>query len=165
MVDHASTMGATCKELGREFHGCFSHFLNLVCKMFFDSIKKNDCNFDITPEQSEDEDDSVNQTCIKEEICKNLMHDSNLGINVSVLAVIEEEMEEELAYEALSFECSNFTPIALKINLVLLKVKRVVSMFNSSNNLSRVLLKSQKESPLDLISDSLPYKVSIVFSS
>ena len=29
IVDHATTMGAVCAKMDREFHGCFAHFLNL----------------------------------------------------------------------------------------------------------------------------------------
>jgi len=38
--DHASTMGALCEQLNKDFHGCFNHFLNLVCKLLLSASKK-----------------------------------------------------------------------------------------------------------------------------
>ena len=50
---------------------------------------------------------------------------------------IEEETEEELAKEAFNLESSDCEDLAIKINNVLIKVKKIVTTFNSSNNLSR----------------------------
>ena len=114
VVDHASTMGATCKELGREFHGCFAHFLNLVCKMFFDNIKKKDCDFDVSPEQTEYENESENETNSKDLVCENLSHESYSNFNSIILSDIEEETEEDLAGETIGFNSSNFDSISLE---------------------------------------------------
>jgi len=40
VVDHASTLGAMCEQLNKDFHGCFNHFLYLVCKLFLSALKK-----------------------------------------------------------------------------------------------------------------------------
>ena len=42
-----------CKNLNRDFHGCFNHFLNLVCKLFFDSVKKAECEIEISDDEEE----------------------------------------------------------------------------------------------------------------
>ena len=41
VVDHASNMGAMCEKMNKDFHGCFNHFLNLVCKLFVECFKES----------------------------------------------------------------------------------------------------------------------------
>ena len=57
VVDHASTLGAMCEQLNKDFHGCFNHFLNLVCKLFFECFKKGECLIPISDDEEEKEED------------------------------------------------------------------------------------------------------------
>ena len=74
--------------------------------------------------------------------------------DATILEDIEEETEEELAKEAFNLESSDCEDLAIKINNVLIKVKKIVTTFNSSNNLSRELLNLQKENAVGLLSDN-----------
>jgi hypothetical protein len=55
VVDHASTMGAMCENLNKDFHGCFNHFLNLICKLFFECIKKRESLVSVSDDEDEDD--------------------------------------------------------------------------------------------------------------
>ncbi len=47
VTDHADTMGKVCDKMGYDFHGCFGHFLNLVCQLFFKVVNKSKANLKI----------------------------------------------------------------------------------------------------------------------
>ena len=127
VVDHASVMGSTCVAMQREFHGCFAHFLNLICKLFFDCVKKSKCNFFISPVMSEHEEESEKLNFL-DQVKK---------------SILEENLEEN----------QTFCDLSKKISVVIKKIKKIVTTFNSSNNLSRDLRNVQKENPLTLSSD------------
>ena len=42
VVDHAASNGAMCRFLDKDFYGCMAHFLNLACRLFFNSLKKGE---------------------------------------------------------------------------------------------------------------------------
>jgi hypothetical protein len=158
VVDHASVMGSTCQSMGREFYGCFAHFLNLVCKLFFDNIKncEKDLSISSDDESSSDIDECEQGDSKKKEsdkFSKMLLDESDIGDNHQVLEDIEEETEEELAKEAFGFENCDFKNLSKNINTVIKKMKKVVTTFNCSNNLTRDLLKEQNDDPLNLLSD------------
>ena len=153
VVDHASVMGSTCAEMKREFYGCFAHFLNLVCKLFFDSIKKKDFDISISPDEN-NSDVEEDQTTQLEQVKKSLQIEIDAGeAQCTFLGTIEEETEEQIAFENFDFNLDEFSNLAMKINLVIKKIKKVVTTFNGSNNLSRDLLKEQKENAFSLLID------------
>jgi hypothetical protein len=139
VVDHASVMGSMCKELELEFYGCFAHFLNLVCKLFLDCVKKTNCDFTVSPEENENEE-TVDQLDLLEKVKNSLLFENELDLQDETLVTIEEETEEEIAQETLFFEMHDFSMLSQKINIVIKKVKKLVTTFNCSNNLTRDLL-------------------------
>jgi hypothetical protein len=122
--------------------------------MFFDCIKKKNCDFVISPDVEEIQNEEEFVEYSLEHVKKTLMQESQ-NDNDKLLADIEEETEEQLEEEAFDFQnsSSTFDDLASKINLVILKIKKVVTIFNCSNNLNRALLHEQKERPLNLLSD------------
>ena len=70
------------------------------------------------------------------------------------LETIEEETEEEIVRETCAFDYSNFDTLASRIITVLRKMKKIIGMFNRSNDLTRDLRDAQKNSEkFDLIGD------------
>ena len=68
------------------------------------------------------------------------------------LETIQEETEEEIVRETSAFDYSNFDTLASRIITVLQKMKKIVGMFNRSNDLTRELREAQKDSEkFDLI--------------
>ena len=65
-------------------------------------------------------------------------------VNYSLIS-IEEETENELAQESSSFDSDGFNEIATNIVTLLGKIKKVVGLFNKSNDLTRDLTAAQKE--------------------
>ncbi len=44
-------MGAMCKNLNRDSRGSFNHFINLVCLLFFDYVKKAEREIEISDDE------------------------------------------------------------------------------------------------------------------
>lgn len=151
VVDHASVMGKTCELMRRDFYGCFAHFLNLVCRLFFDSLKKYKFDIVSSPDPESREEDEITDRL--NEVSNILRNEVESEKDAIFLQDIEEETEEELAQEAVNLQSEYYEALAMKINNVITKVKNTVTTFNSSNNLSRELLKSQRENGLNLLSD------------
>ena len=42
-----------------DLYGCSANFLNLVCRLFFDCVKKSKINFNISDDKIEDIDDEI----------------------------------------------------------------------------------------------------------
>jgi hypothetical protein len=122
VVDHASVMGKTCELMERDFYGCFAHFLNLVCRLFFDGLKKYKFDVVVSPDPVNlDEEDIVDRLNQVTSILRNEVESEK---DATFLEAIEEETEEELAQEAFNLESSDCEDLAFKINNVLIKVKK-----------------------------------------
>jgi hypothetical protein len=151
VVDHASTMGSLCENMGRDFYGCLNHLLNLICKLFFECVRK--CKSKVVVSDDEEFEEVVQNN-----------NDSLLNepeSQIPNLATITEETEQQLALESADFFTEkfdgelSFEEIATKISTIVTKIKKIVRMFNKSNDLARDLLKAQKDS----IQDSEPLKL------
>ena len=57
VVDHASIVGFLCELLRTDFYGCSAIFFNLVCRLFFDCVKKSKTYFNISDDKTQDTDD------------------------------------------------------------------------------------------------------------
>jgi ElaB/YqjD/DUF883 family membrane-anchored ribosome-binding protein len=137
-VDHASTMGKMCKNLDRDFHGCLNHLLNLICKLFFDCVNKCTPGIEISDDEEEEKNEEENASTQQ-------LKDTLLSSQALPLSTIEEETENELAQESSSFDSDGFNEIATNIVTLLGKIKKVVGLFNQSNDLTRDLTAAQKE--------------------
>jgi hypothetical protein len=60
------------------------------------------------------------------------------------LETIEEDTEEEIFNETIGFDYANFETLASSISAVLQKMKKIIGMFNCSNDLTRDLREAQK---------------------
>lgn len=105
---------------------------------------------------NESEDDNSNE---KDNLKENL---NNEVSNSDLLATIQEETEEEISKETFDFDFSfgDFEIIAEKITRVVAKIKKVLNLFQKSNDLTRVLLTSQRiKEPLNLLHDESEKKL------
>jgi hypothetical protein len=146
VVDHASTMGEVCNLLDYDFYGCFNHFLNLVCTMFFNCFKipksssiDNDEIIDDNDENWED----IEKIDPKKKIESFL--NGKASMDSDLLEIIEEETEEQLIAEEVDFNSKDFDEIGKSIATTVIKMKKVITAFNKSNDLTRDLIKVQKE--------------------
>ncbi len=132
--------------------------------MFFDWVKNNDCEltFSCDEEETLSEEDTRAYTF---EHVKNtfLTQNENEYVNDRLLSDIEEETEQQIEEEAISFNNSSdqHKTVAMKINLVIKKMKKIITTFNNSNNLTRALLLEQKENQLNLLNDLSPKRKKI----
>jgi len=75
------------------------------------------------------------------------------------LEKIEEETDDELVKETINFDFQTFTHLSIQITTVLKKMKKIIGMFNKSNDLTRDLREAQKyPEKLDLMGDKYDLK-------
>ena len=152
IVDHASTMGALCASMDVDFYGSFAHFMNLVCHLFLVCVKNpkfttENFSDDEDATLSEDDDDawedleSESSAEAQEKIIR-----GDVPIDPTFLHVLEEETEEEIYAEEKGFNGQDFQEIAIMVVTVVKKIKKIITTFNMSNDLTRELLEEQKDS-------------------
>lgn len=134
-VDNASIMRKCCKNMKKDFTGCFSYLLHLDINRFLDitTLKKS-----IAAQESIDSDSNDDLDC-----------DDNLNTD-DLDELFEEEESVNILFPDEAYESKEYTADELKclelIRSVIKKIKQVVSGFNQSNYLTEELLTNQEES-------------------
>ena len=135
-------------------------FFESCLSIVFDGLKKYKFDVVVSPDPVNlDEEDTVDRLSQVTSILRNEVDPEG---DSTFLEAIEEKTEEELAQEAFNLERSDCEDLTIKIKIVLIKGKKIVTTFNLSNNLSRELLNFQKENAPSLLSDNSKKKLNCV---